>query len=48
MGYVSRSSGLLCVEVSRARVSQSCLMTGGGATAGDTRDTITKVISESS
>jgi hypothetical protein len=32
-GHVLRSSGLLHVEASRARVSQSGLKTGGGATA---------------
>jgi hypothetical protein len=33
-GHASRSSGLLYVEASRVRVSQSYLKTGGGATAG--------------
>jgi hypothetical protein len=30
-GHAPRSSGLLCLEVSRDRVSQSRLKTGGGA-----------------
>jgi hypothetical protein len=34
VGHMSRSSGLLHMEVSRARVSQSSLKTGGGATTG--------------
>jgi hypothetical protein len=46
--YVSRSSGLLGVEASLVRVSQSGLKTGGGATAGGARGTITKVASETS
>jgi hypothetical protein len=33
-GHASRSSGLLYVEASRVRVSQSYLRTSGGATAG--------------
>jgi hypothetical protein len=45
MGYASRSSGLLCVKASRARVSQSSLKTGGGATVGGARDTIVEVAS---
>jgi hypothetical protein len=48
VGHVSRSSGLLRVEVSQARVSQSGLKTDGDATAGGTPDTIVKVASESS
>jgi hypothetical protein len=31
-GHTSRSSGLVHLEVSRARVSQSSLKTGGGTT----------------
>jgi hypothetical protein len=31
VGHVSRSSGLLCLKVSRARVFQYDLKTGGGA-----------------
>jgi hypothetical protein len=48
VGHASRSSGLLGVEVSLARVSQSGLKTGGGATTSGARDTITKVASEAS
>jgi hypothetical protein len=47
-GHASRSSGLLYVEASLARVSQSRLKTGGGATLGGVRGTITKVASEAS
>jgi hypothetical protein len=36
------------VEASLARVFQSGLKTGGGATAGGARDTITEVVSEAS
>jgi hypothetical protein len=46
MGHASRSSGLLHVEASLARVSQSGLKTGGGATMGGARGTITKIASE--
>jgi hypothetical protein len=46
--HVSRSSGLLRVETSLARIFQSCLKTGGGATVGGARGTITDVASESS
>jgi hypothetical protein len=45
---VSRSSGLLHVEASLTRVSQSGLKTGGGTTAGGAHDTITEVASEAS
>jgi hypothetical protein len=48
VGHVSRSSGLLRVETSLARVSQSGLKTVGGATAGGARGIITDVASESS
>jgi hypothetical protein len=48
MGHTPRSSGLLCVEASLARVSQSGLKTGVGATAGGARGTITEVASEAS
>jgi hypothetical protein len=41
--HASRSSGLLYVEASLARVFQSDLKTGGGVTTGGARDTITKV-----
>jgi hypothetical protein len=47
-GYTSRSSGLLRVEASLARVSQSGLKTGGGATAGGSRGTIAEVVLEAS
>jgi hypothetical protein len=43
--HVSRSSGLLHVEASLARVSQSDLKTGGGATAGGAHGTIAEVAS---
>jgi hypothetical protein len=46
VGHTSRSSGLLDVEASLARVSQSGLKTGGGATMGGARGTITKIASE--
>jgi hypothetical protein len=45
VGHASRSSGLLRVEASRARVSLSGLMTGGCATAGGARSTIVEVAS---
>jgi hypothetical protein len=47
-GHVSRSSDLLRVEACLTRVSQSGLKTGGGATTGGARDTITEVASEAS
>jgi hypothetical protein len=47
-GHTLRSSGLLRVEVSLARVSQSGLKTGGGATTGGARGTIAEVASEAS
>jgi hypothetical protein len=43
VGHASRSSVLLRVEVSRTRVFQSVLKTGGGATTGGACGTITKV-----
>jgi hypothetical protein len=46
VGHVSRSSDLLRMEASRARVSQSDLKTGGGVTVGGARDTIAEVASE--
>jgi hypothetical protein len=46
VGHMSRSSGLLGVEASLARVSQSGLKTGGGVTMGGGRGTITDVASE--
>jgi hypothetical protein len=48
VGHASRSSSLLAVEASLARVFQSVLKTGGGVTASDARDTITEVASEAS
>jgi hypothetical protein len=39
-GHTSRSGGLLHLEASHARVSQSDLKTGGGTTVGGARDTI--------
>jgi hypothetical protein len=47
-GHASRSSSFLGVEISLARVSQSGLKTGGGATTGDARGTIAEVASEAS
>jgi hypothetical protein len=46
VGHVSRSSSLLGVEASLARVFQSGLKTGGGATTGGARGTIVEVASE--
>jgi hypothetical protein len=46
--HVSRSSSLLGMEASLARVFQSGLKTGGGATTGGARGTITEVVSETS
>jgi hypothetical protein len=46
--HALRSSGLLHVEASLARVSQSSLKTGGGATTGGARGTIAEVASEAS
>jgi hypothetical protein len=45
MGHASRSGGLLRLEASRVRVSQSSLKIGGGATMGSVYDTITEVAS---
>jgi hypothetical protein len=47
-GHTSRSSGLLHVEASLARVSQSGLKIGGGSTTGGARGTIAEVVSEAS
>jgi hypothetical protein len=47
-GHALRSSGLLHVEVSLARVFQSGLKIGGGATMGGARGTIVEVASEAS
>jgi hypothetical protein len=43
VGHTWRSSGLLCVEASLARVSQSGLKTGGDTMAGGVRGTIVEV-----
>jgi hypothetical protein len=48
VGHASRSSGLLHVEVSLARISQSGLKTGRGAMTGGARGTIAEVASEAS
>jgi hypothetical protein len=48
VGHASRSSDLVHVEASLARVSQSVLKTGGGATTGGAHGTITEVASEAS
>jgi hypothetical protein len=48
VGHTSRSSGLLHVEVSLVRVSQSVLKIGGVVTMGGARGTITKIVSEAS
>jgi hypothetical protein len=48
MGHKLRSNGLLHVEVSQDRVSQSRLKTGGGAMADGAHGTIAEVTSESS
>jgi hypothetical protein len=47
-GHTSRSSGLLHMEASLARISQSGLKTGGGAASGGARVTIMEVASEAS
>jgi hypothetical protein len=46
--HASRSSSLLGMEASPDRVSQSGLKTGGGATTGGARGTITDIASEAS
>jgi hypothetical protein len=48
IGHASRSSGLLHVEASLARVFQSGLKTDEGTMTGGARDTIVKIASESS
>jgi hypothetical protein len=48
VGHASRSNSLLGVEASLARIFQSGLKTGGGATTGGARDTIAEVASEAS
>jgi hypothetical protein len=46
VGQTSRSSGLVHVEASLARVSQSGMKTGGCATMGGAHGTIAEVASE--
>jgi hypothetical protein len=48
VGHASRSSGLLGVEASLARVSQSGLKTGEGAMMSGARGAIAEVTSEAS
>jgi hypothetical protein len=43
--HTSRSSGLLCVEVSQVMIFQSDLKTDGGTTVGSARGTIVEVAS---
>jgi hypothetical protein len=47
VGHALRFSGLLHVEASQVRVSQSGLKTGGDAMTDGTHGTITEVASES-
>jgi hypothetical protein len=47
-GHASRSSSLVRVEASLARIFQSGLKTGGGATTGGAHGTIMEVASETS
>jgi hypothetical protein len=47
-GHTSRSSSLLGVEISLARLSQSGLKTDGVTTMGGARDTIAEVTSDAS
>jgi hypothetical protein len=46
--HISRSSSLLHVKVSLARVSQSGLKTDGGTTMGGAHGTVVEVTSEAS
>jgi hypothetical protein len=46
VGHASRSSSLLGVEASLARVTQSALRTDGGTMIGGARGTIAEVPSE--
>jgi hypothetical protein len=48
VGHALRSSDLLHVEASLARISQSDLKTDGGATTGGARGTIMSVASDAS
>jgi hypothetical protein len=47
VGHALRSSGMLCVEASRARISQSGLKNGGSVMTVGARGTITEVASSS-
>jgi hypothetical protein len=44
VGHTLRSSGFLCVEASRYRVSQSGVKTGGDAMTSGARGTIAEVV----
>jgi hypothetical protein len=48
VGHASRSSDLVHMEASLARVSQSCLKTDGGTTTGGALGTIMEVASKTS
>jgi hypothetical protein len=48
VGHTMRSSNLLHMKASLARVFQSCLKIGGCATVDGARGTITEVASEAS
>jgi hypothetical protein len=48
VGHPLRSSGLLLMEASMTRVSQSGLNIGGGTTAGGARGSIAEVALEAS
>jgi hypothetical protein len=48
VGHTLRSSSMLGMKASLARVSQSSLKTGGGATTGGACGTIVEVASEAS
>jgi hypothetical protein len=48
VGHASRSDRLLSLEVSRAKISQPSLKTGGCATMGGARGIITEVTSRES
>jgi hypothetical protein len=43
VGHASKSSGLLRLKASQARVSQSSLKTGEGATKGGAHDIIVEI-----
>jgi hypothetical protein len=47
VGHALKSSNLLRVKASQVSVSQSGIKTGGGATVGGARGTITEVASKS-